>query len=111
MKNKKSTRLNILIVIAMVISLLVSTGIVLVNAGTDPPKPYSPKGNITDRTPTYKWKPVVSATKYRFQVIKDGVTVLTKNVNSSVTISLKVTIHMGAPAGGHLCFFSMLSPL
>jgi ABC-type transport system substrate-binding protein len=43
----------------------------------------SPKGSITDDTPTYKWKKVVGATKYIYEVYKGTTKVLSKTVYAS----------------------------
>jgi putative hemolysin len=38
----------------------------------------SPRGTISDKTPTYKWKPVTGATRYQIQVKLGATTVLSK---------------------------------
>lgn len=50
---------------------------------SDVPTPQSPSGNITDKTPTYKWTKVTGAAQYRFQLVKGTTTVYTKTVASS----------------------------
>ena len=47
------------------------------------PTPQSPTGNITDKTPTYKWTKVSGATQYRYQLVKGSTTIYTKTVASS----------------------------
>jgi C1A family cysteine protease len=47
------------------------------------PKLVSPKGTISDSTPTYKWKPVTGATKYQIHVKQGITTVLSKVYTTS----------------------------
>jgi len=51
-------------------------------SGADPIKP---RGTIQDHTPTYTWTKISGATKYQFQVIKRGGTVLIDKVDKSPT--------------------------
>ena len=53
------------------------------NFNLAPPVPIAPIGNITDRTPTYKWEPMVGATKYKLQVIRRGTVLLTQTVKAN----------------------------
>ncbi len=47
------------------------------------PTIISPKGTITDTTPTYKWIKVPGATQYRYQLVKGTKTIYTKMVAPS----------------------------
>ncbi|MHB8807236.1 MAG: hypothetical protein ACYC59_06610, partial [Anaerolineaceae bacterium] len=51
----------------------------------------SPSGTITDTTPTYTWSKISGATKYQYQLYKDGSLVYAKTVTSDVCGSTNCT--------------------
>ena len=52
-------------------------------AASQTPTPNSPSGNITDRTPTFRWSKITAATNYQFEVRKGTTLVYTKTVTSA----------------------------
>ena len=52
-------------------------------AASQTPTPNSPSGNITDRTPTFRWSKITAATNYQFEVRKGTALVYTKTVTSA----------------------------
>jgi hypothetical protein len=62
---------------------LLSVSIVNIKPPTVP-TPKTPSGTIHDRTPTYAWYKVASATNYQYVLMKGTTTVYTKTVGASV---------------------------
>lgn len=64
---------------------LLSVSIVNITGGAPVtvPTPKSPSGTITDKTPTYTWTKVASATSYQFALMKGTTPIYTKTVASS----------------------------
>ena len=54
-----------------------------VTAPTVIPTPVAPSGNITDRTPTFRWSKIAGATNYQFEVRKGTALVYTRTVTST----------------------------